>query len=67
MLVLQRPERSRHSLGRLSEQSSLTHPTIADLFRNICENCDLGIGTLLLAKPFVRNLTWASGIGADGR
>ena len=24
-------------------------------------------GTLLLAKPFVRNLTWASGIGADGR
>ncbi len=24
-------------------------------------------GDLLLAKPFVRNLTWASGIGADGR
>jgi alcohol dehydrogenase (cytochrome c) len=24
-------------------------------------------GTLLLAKPFVRNLTWASGIGPDGR
>lgn len=24
-------------------------------------------GTLLMAKPFVRNLTWASGIGADGR
>jgi alcohol dehydrogenase (cytochrome c) len=24
-------------------------------------------GTLLLAKPFVRNLNWASGIGADGR
>jgi alcohol dehydrogenase (cytochrome c) len=24
-------------------------------------------GTLLLSKPFVRNLTWASGIGADGR
>jgi alcohol dehydrogenase (cytochrome c) len=24
-------------------------------------------GTLLLAKPFVRNLTWASGIGGDGR
>ena len=24
-------------------------------------------GTLLLARPFVRNLTWASGIGADGR
>jgi alcohol dehydrogenase (cytochrome c) len=24
-------------------------------------------GTLLLAKPFVKSLTWASGIGADGR
>ncbi|HEY5906466.1 MAG TPA: PQQ-binding-like beta-propeller repeat protein [Vicinamibacteria bacterium] len=24
-------------------------------------------GSLLLAKPFVKNLTWASGIGADGR
>jgi alcohol dehydrogenase (cytochrome c) len=24
-------------------------------------------GTLLLAKPFVKNLTWASGIGKDGR
>jgi alcohol dehydrogenase (cytochrome c) len=24
-------------------------------------------GTRLLSKPFVRNLTWASGIGADGR
>jgi alcohol dehydrogenase (cytochrome c) len=24
-------------------------------------------GTLLLAKPFVRNLTWASAIGSDGR
>ena len=24
-------------------------------------------GKLLLAKPFVRSLTWASGIGADGR
>jgi alcohol dehydrogenase (cytochrome c) len=24
-------------------------------------------GSLLLAKPFVRNLTWARGIGADGR
>ncbi len=34
-------------LGLLSEQSSLTHPVIGDLFRNICENCDLGIGTLM--------------------
>src|SRR5260370_38823658 len=24
-------------------------------------------GKLLLAKPFVKNLTWASGIGRDGR
>ena len=38
-------------LGLLSEQSSLTHPTIAELFRSICENCDLGLSTLLrLAK-----------------
>ena len=28
---------------------------------------DRANGTLLLAKPFVRNLTWASGIGPDGR
>jgi alcohol dehydrogenase (cytochrome c) len=28
---------------------------------------DRADGTLLLAKPFVKNLTWASGIGADGR
>lgn len=34
-------------LGLLSEQSSLTHPTIGELFRNICENCDLGLSTLL--------------------
>ena len=24
-------------------------------------------GTLLLARPFIKNLTWATGIGADGR
>lgn len=34
-------------LGLLSEQSSLTHPQVGDLFRNICENCDLGLSTLL--------------------
>jgi alcohol dehydrogenase (cytochrome c) len=28
---------------------------------------DRADGTLLLAKPFVTNLTWASGIGADGK
>jgi uncharacterized radical SAM superfamily Fe-S cluster-containing enzyme len=37
----------RSFLGLLSEQTSLTHPTIADLFRNICENCDLGLSTLV--------------------
>jgi hypothetical protein len=34
-------------LGLLSEQSSLTHPTIRQLFKNICENCDLGLSTLV--------------------
>lgn len=34
-------------LGLLSEQSSLTHPQVGDLFANICENCDLGLSTLL--------------------
>ena len=24
-------------------------------------------GRMLMAEPFVKNLTWASGIGADGR
>lgn len=33
-------------LGLLSEQSSLSHPTIGDIWKDICENCDLGIGTL---------------------
>ena len=28
---------------------------------------DRADGTLLLARPFVRNLTWATGIGADGK
>ncbi|MGD1096276.1 MAG: PQQ-binding-like beta-propeller repeat protein [Bryobacteraceae bacterium] len=28
---------------------------------------DRATGELLLAQPFVRNLTWAKGIGADGR
>ncbi|WP_336212588.1 radical SAM protein [Nonomuraea sp. LPB2021202275-12-8] len=34
-------------LGLLSEQSSLSHPQIGDLWRDICENCDLGVSTLL--------------------
>jgi uncharacterized radical SAM superfamily Fe-S cluster-containing enzyme len=39
-------------LGLLSEQSSLSHPRVGDLWKDICENCDLGISTLLtLALP----------------
>ncbi|GIE78157.1 radical SAM protein [Actinoplanes philippinensis] len=39
-------------LGLLSEQSSLSHPRIGDLWRDICTGCDLGIGTLAtLALP----------------
>jgi 7,8-dihydro-6-hydroxymethylpterin dimethyltransferase len=33
-------------LDLLSEQSSLSHPSIGNIWRDICENCDLGIGTL---------------------
>ncbi|HYN96354.1 MAG TPA: radical SAM protein, partial [Pilimelia sp.] len=33
-------------LGLLSEQSSLSHPRVGDLWRGICEHCDLGISTL---------------------
>jgi uncharacterized radical SAM superfamily Fe-S cluster-containing enzyme len=34
-------------LGLLSEQSSLSHPRVGELWRDICSNCDLGISTLL--------------------
>lgn len=33
-------------LGLLSEQSSLSHPRIGEIWRTICTSCDLGIGTL---------------------
>jgi uncharacterized radical SAM superfamily Fe-S cluster-containing enzyme len=33
-------------LGLLSEQSSLSHPRVGDLWKNICESCDLGVSTL---------------------
>ena len=33
-------------LGLLSEQSSLSHPSISELWQVISRNCDLGIGTL---------------------
>jgi uncharacterized radical SAM superfamily Fe-S cluster-containing enzyme len=34
-------------LGLLSEQSSLTHPSVARIFRDVCESCDLGLSTLI--------------------
>ena len=33
-------------LDLLSEQSSLSHPSMATIWRDICTSCDLGIGTL---------------------
>ncbi|MFD5226387.1 radical SAM protein [Microbacterium sp. NPDC058342] len=33
-------------LDLLSEQSSLSHPSMGDIWRDICVNCDLGVGTL---------------------
>jgi hypothetical protein len=33
-------------LDLLSEQSSLSHPSMASIWRDICTNCDIGIGTL---------------------
>jgi uncharacterized radical SAM superfamily Fe-S cluster-containing enzyme len=36
-------------LGLFSEQSSLSHPVVGDLFRQVCEACDLGIAGLLRA------------------
>jgi len=46
------PGRLRHLLrdsllGLLSEQASLTHPSVPQLFRNVCDHCDLGLGTLM--------------------
>jgi 7,8-dihydro-6-hydroxymethylpterin dimethyltransferase len=34
-------------MGLLSEQSSLSHPQMSDVWRMICENCDLGMATLM--------------------
>lgn len=34
-------------LGLLSDQTSLSHPRVTDLFKTICDNCDLGLSTLL--------------------
>ena len=34
-------------LGLLSEQSSLSHPDIGDVWKIICQSCDLGMSSLL--------------------
>ena len=34
-------------LGLMSEQSSLSHPSVGELFRTVCESCDLGLSALL--------------------
>ncbi|TQR86852.1 radical SAM protein [Mycobacterium hodleri] len=34
-------------LGLLSEQSSLSHPQMGEVWQSICESCDLGASTLL--------------------
>jgi hypothetical protein len=46
-------------LGLLSEQSSLTHPSVARIFRDVCESCDLGLSTLvrLAGDALVGNTT----------
>jgi uncharacterized radical SAM superfamily Fe-S cluster-containing enzyme len=36
-------------MGLLSEQSSLSHPEVMNLWKDICEACDLGITSLLKA------------------
>ena len=46
-------------LDLLSEQSSLSHPSMATIWRDICQNCDLGIGTL--ADPRDRGPARVSG------
>jgi hypothetical protein len=33
----------------MSEQSSLSHPTIGEFITSVCESCDLGLSTLLKA------------------
>ena len=34
-------------LGLMSEQTSLSHPTIGALWRDVCDTCDLGISSLV--------------------
>jgi hypothetical protein len=44
-------------LGLLSEQTSLSHPTVGELIQNVCESCDLGITSLMQV---------AAGSGSNG-
>jgi len=45
-------------LGLLSDQTSLTHPTVGDLIKTVCESCDLGVSSLLrIAADSGRNGT----------
>ncbi len=45
-------------LGLLSDQTSLTHPTVGELIRTVCESCDLGVSSLLrIAADSGRNGT----------
>jgi 7,8-dihydro-6-hydroxymethylpterin dimethyltransferase len=34
-------------LGLMSEQTSLTHPSVLNMFKNICDACDLGLGSFM--------------------
>ena len=57
-------------LDLLSEQSSLSHPSMATIWRDICQNCDLGIGTLTTlatgALPGVSRQAAAGDAGGAG-
>jgi len=41
-------------LDLLSEQASLSHPSKSSIWRDICSNCDLGIGTLATLRTGCR-------------
>ena len=56
-------------LGLMSEQTSLTHPQVLDMFKNICDACDLGLssfirlaGDALLGKEAPYRRLWSERI-----
>ena len=53
-------------LDLLSEQSSLSHPSMATIWKDICENCDLGIGTLPRSRPRAARAAQAAAADARG-